>query len=634
MDASSEFDEYIERLNEIRALSTPSLDGIDDADKYSIRLRDNFVRIGNLAMENRTLLKERLFPLLKTERLLTEEEVLKISSFEENLLDAQNAENIDLPIAYILSERLFRDSMSKEDLLSKLRRMDMQISVCYTMMNMTGRLSGEYPEIAKRYRKEGMDIGEIFLNFRKKENFAKLETEEAQDLVLTNARFVLSFFEGKTCAEENEKNLEMLRASLKIADDPFYKDLMPDFDWRYYRYRLLVYFAQTTEYSNFRDFSKDSFQEICEHSEELWELWHTDPEYFSELDKESYVKMHVERNRYLAGKITKEAYIDILLNLYHNREKNLYDISRIVENIQIPIEILGQIWKERFTEADKALITFFYNNVIAYIFHMPNSGALSFMLEMSMHLMAYFVELPGGIDFENMMLDLLAAMHPPTYVHSRMVAQFSVCLCGHLIDTKPELLIGIEGCKTAEEVVEKRKEILNFTWHAALCHDTGKICIIDTVFVYGRKLLDLEFELIKTHPKLGARMLESFSSTAKYAEVALGHHKWYDDSRGYPEDFVTGKSRYKTIIDLVQCADCLDASTDTIGRSYNRGKTFDDFFAEIQEGSGTRYAPWLPELLSKDAVREDIEFLLSEGRDRNYHDTYQLLKSVHEREIQ
>ncbi len=166
-----------------------------------------------------------------------------------------------------------------------------------------------------------------------------------------------------------------------------------------------------------------------------------------------------------------------------------------------------------------------------------------------------------------------------------------------------------------------------------ICHDTGKIFIIDTVFVYGRKLLDMEFDLIKTHPKMGAEMLKRFSSTAKYAEVALGHHKWYDNSRGYPEEFDTSKSRYKTVIDIVLCADCLDAATDTVGRSYNCGKSFEDFYAEIQEGSGTRYAPWLPDLLSKPEVREDIEFLLAEGRERNYHDTYQLLKSVQEKEM-
>ena len=194
----------------------------------------------------------------------------------------------------------------------------------------------------------------------------------------------------------------------------------------------------------------------------------------------------------------------------------------------------------------------------------------------------------------------------------------------------PELLIGAEGCGTAEDVTRNRDSIQNYTWHAGLCHDAGKICIIDTVLVYERKLLDMEFDLIKAHSKMGAAMLRRFPSTAKYADIALGHHKWYDQSDGYPEEIDTRNSPVKTVIDLIQCADCLDAATDTIGRSYSKGKTLDEFISEIREGSGTRYAPWLTDLLERPEVREDIEFLLTEGRNQNYQDTYMFLKDVNE----
>lgn len=140
-----------------------------------------------------------------------------------------------------------------------------------------------------------------------------------------------------------------------------------------------------------------------------------------------------------------------------------------------------------------------------------------------------------------------------------------------------------------------------------------------------------EYErFIKTHPKMGASILSRYASTTDYAEVALGHHRWYDNSRGYPEEFDTSLSHYKTLIDLVACADCLDAATDTIGRSYSRGKTIDEFIGELEEGKGTRYAPWLVELVSREDVKADLVFLLSESRERNYRNTYHLLKNVHD----
>ena len=281
---------------------------------------------------------------------------------------------------------------------------------------------------------------------------------------------------------------------------------------------------------------------------------------------------------------------------------------------------------------------------------MPNSGTLSELLELYTPLLLYFVEVPGKITFEEMGLRSLAAFHPPTYVHSRMVAYLSRCIVTHLLTEDPARFVGVLGCRSVTEVEERKDEILSFTFHAfipaaradaldeileyayqsGLCHDFGKLPMIDTIFIYGRRLLDFEFDNIKQHPDLGAFLLGRNESVKRYVDVARGHHRWYDNSKGYPETFDTEKSPVKTIIDIVACADCLDAATDTIGRSYNRGKTLEDFQKELEEGSGTRYAPFLPGLFQKPEVREDLEYLLTEGRQNNYKNTYLLLRDVQE----
>jgi hypothetical protein len=67
----------------------------------------------------------------------------------------------------------------------------------------------------------------------------------------------------------------------------------------------------------------EQLTEICERSEEMWDLWHSDSEYFSGLEKESYVEQLLARNRYYAKRMTPEAYRDKLLEIYHNRDKCL-----------------------------------------------------------------------------------------------------------------------------------------------------------------------------------------------------------------------------------------------------------------------------------------------------------------------
>ena len=163
----------------------------------------------------------------------------------------------------------------------------------------------------------------------------------------------------------------MLRDSICIADDSFYLTRMQDYDWRYYRSRVLGYFAQLTELCNLRGIEEDLIPEICYWTDMYWDLWHADPVYYSEVDSESYITLHYLRNHFYAGRIDRETYQKELLKVYHSRSRTRYDVDGIVENFQIPIEILSLIRKDRYSEKEKALISEFYNGVTAYSFHMP-----------------------------------------------------------------------------------------------------------------------------------------------------------------------------------------------------------------------------------------------------------------------
>ena len=145
---------------------------------------------------------------------------------------------------------------------------------------------------------------------------------------------------------------------------------------------------------------------------------------------------------------------------------------------------------------------------------------------------------------------------------------------------------------------------------------------------YGRNLIDSEFEIIQSHTLVGASLLRRFPSLEDYAEMAEGHHKWFDDSRGYPKNFSMKESEYQTLVSLLAVADCLDAATDSVGRSYKDGITLKKYIDELHEGSGTRYAPYVVELFEDDNIKGELEELLNEGRDKNYRNTYHLLKTL------
>ncbi len=628
------FRQYTERMSAVRRLSSPDVRQFDSADSYSERLRHNFRLIGEMAAENRKMLDEALYPILEASGQLKEGLADELNELAELLLNVggeEEFENLDLPIAAMIADRLLADANERMDLSERIRKMDAQMDVSYCMMNMTERIVAN-PQISMVYRDRGIALGEEFLSLLSKERFLTISDPECREIVLTDARFMTAFYE-RTNGDPaiNERSLQLLDRMMDIAEDPFYHEAVPGFDWRYFKYRAYEYFVQSTEVHNEREFSKDQLDRICDRADEMERFCATDPAFFQEIVGYHFSDGGISRCRYLAGRMDRETYRKKLLSQYRARGRDDNSTSGMFDNIQIPLEFICDLDPADLTAEEVQIIKEFYAGQSAYLFRIPNYGIMSFLLEYFSKAVWRFVEVPSGVTFENFVLQCLAAIHPPTYIHSRMVGQITERLAYHLLRLAPEHFIGMPGCETLEEVLEQKEEIVSYAYHAALCHDFGKVNIIDTIFVYGRKLLDLEFMIIKSHPRMGYELLKKHASTRSYADVALGHHRWYDDTKGYPEDFRTSESPYKTVIDLVLCADCLDAATDTVGRSYNKGKTLADFLEELREGSGTRYAPWLVPLIEDEKVFQDVEYILQKGRNANYEETYELLREVEDR---
>ena len=87
----------------------------------------------------------------------------------------------------------------------------------------------------------------------------------------------------------------------------------------------------------------------------------------------------------------------------------------------------------------------------------------------------------------------------------------------------------------AEKLGLPAKEVQNISY-AAPMHDVGKIGIPDNILMKTGKLTDEEFEVIKTHSTIGAKILaNSKAEILKVAEqIAFSHHeKW--NGKGYPQ---------------------------------------------------------------------------------------------------
>ncbi len=122
--------------------------------------------------------------------------------------------------------------------------------------------------------------------------------------------------------------------------------------------------------------------------------------------------------------------------------------------------------------------------------------------------------------------------------------------------------------------------------HAALLHDIGKMGIVDSVLGKPGKLTDEEFEIIKQHPVIGARILMQSNYTHEMVQIVLHHHERYD-GRGYPEglkgeDIPIGAR-------VIAIADSIDAMTSK--RVYRDAMSLDYCRSEIEKNLGVMYDP-------------------------------------------
>ena len=157
----------------------------------------------------------------------------------------------------------------------------------------------------------------------------------------------------------------------------------------------------------------------------------------------------------------------------------------------------------------------------------------------------------------------LDARDPYTAGHSERVSAVSVLMGRHLQLSEAEL------------------DVLRF---GALLHDIGKIGVSDDVLRKPGPLTPEEFEHIKRHPALGARILRQVPFLEPHLPIVELHHE-RPDGHGYP--FGLRGEEIPWAARIVHVADAWDAMTSA--RAYRPARVRADALAELQRHAGTEF---------------------------------------------
>lgn len=133
-----------------------------------------------------------------------------------------------------------------------------------------------------------------------------------------------------------------------------------------------------------------------------------------------------------------------------------------------------------------------------------------------------------------------------------------------------------------QTLLERESMIFGF-----LLHDVGKIGIPEQILMKPGPLNDEEWAIMRQHPTMGARIIQSASFLNPDAvEIVTSHHERWD-GEGYPDRLV--KEQIPIGARLFSVADAFDAMTSD--RPYRKGLSFEIAAQEIERCSGSQFDP-------------------------------------------
>ncbi|HTZ10752.1 MAG TPA: HD domain-containing phosphohydrolase [Candidatus Margulisiibacteriota bacterium] len=157
-----------------------------------------------------------------------------------------------------------------------------------------------------------------------------------------------------------------------------------------------------------------------------------------------------------------------------------------------------------------------------------------------------------------------------THSHSENVAQYAVVIAREIGLPAKEIEILREACEL---------------------HDLGKIGVEDNILSKPFSLTPQEWEQIKRHPAIGAKILEPLTFLSDVIELVRQHHEHFDGS-GYPdgrqgEDILLGAR-------IIHLADAYESMRSA--RSYRKiPLTKEEAILEVKRNSGTQFDPGVVE---------------------------------------
>jgi len=555
----------------------------------------------------KNILKEFLYPMLDDIKNISPEDeadlfatVQKISSYENRL---------DPGLALMIYQKLLESAREKKD-------DDKILKYLYWCGITLFFFHNDQEEKILAYFEEGASYA------KKYHSFENPETRKYIHRCLGNQSMMLYTM------NRQQKALELDDLNFSFWNGLIFSGKDPDFPWvNYflsglnYRYSSISHKVHTDPDSE----TKEMLQKILNTAISINKLYSNNRESFNVFGNTRF-EYYLWEAQFLSGLISFEQLRENINKIKAATPTDDYSENELYIRIQLDSYLMFYAAKmQKLKDIKDEVITSCMKDIIDYFSLIPMTvkpGEVNDYLQLFVTNLGCIFQPAEQLDF---ILKMTTFRHIPTYAHSIIVGKIASCLTNFLAEKNPDCFIGCMDINRLEDVREKIGELRKFAEISGLCHDIGKITYVSNPFMHVRLLTEDEIEIVKKHPVDGHIMMVRENVTPLhegYSDIILGHHKYFDNSGGYPEDFDITKSKYRNMIDIIAAADAIDSATDDIGKTYTDTKTLETVCAEIIKEAGRRYSPVVASLLEENEVKASLARILSEERGNAYYAAY------------
>lgn len=602
--------EYIDNINKISELSQHKKTENITFDEYYSNIMENKKIEEQIVHRNMQILKENLFPLLDDMFKADKKEIDDVFEFADCLLNP--SEELDTGLYLQIHHALLgymRQIGDRNGMIRELYRMGIGLyGVNNKLVILNSHQTAKYNTQTRLYFTEAA----AYLKY-----FDEIDDDETRGFILrSRANMALGRFDSVS-----EKN-KMVKRSLMILQDKEYQKKAPSIPWD--RYIFLAHQQMTANIPYGKE-STMTPQDVADIMDSVHFVYETR-------------KKQAEKNHQkLPVQLQFSHYIIEYCCGIHTLDELLTEMEKIMDSVEITDYSTNGIY------GIISMLAFYYQylnkntNLIPkrieyieelnkrvwdYISSFPDAAHNDHLFKALSKLSYTYIETENGVSYKQFILKVLVCFAPDVYVHSFTVGKAARELCRIIINEEPDFFDDIEEIKAITDFSEKEEAVLSFAMECGLMHDIGKLSLINLYINTSRQWFEDEYELAHFHCLTGEACLETKASTKKFADIAFGHHKWYDGVKGYPEGYKRLDCPYRQMVDTISLVNWIDNIT-VNARLYNGAeKTYEEAVEYAVSSEGKRFSPLLTARLRDKDIASRLKNIFRESRIEAYKIIY------------